>query len=207
MIALLPLGLVILVIAVIYASIACAILWFLYNPSVSLWGAIGVATGGSAALNIVIFLLFHRYWESIWKRFPVLNRLLFPNLNGTWEMIIHWNSEDKNGEANAHAKITQNFLNIAMDVEAEDSDSYTLMAKPKRDPESGRPLLYYVYLTTPKATSKVKDHAQYTGAAILQLSLESASKLSGNYFTSKKTSGYFELNRKSSNSQVKNDAQ
>lgn len=197
MINLLPLGKVISAIAVMYAAIACMILWVFYDPSLSLWGALGIATGGSAALNIAIFTVAHRFWERLWSKYPLLNTLLFPNLNGTWDMVIHWSSTTDKGESTARAKITQNFLNIAMDVEANDSDSHTLMAKPKKDPESGRALLYYVYQTTPKATSASEDHTPYRGAAILQLSLENSDKLSGNYFTSRQTSGHFELTRMS----------
>jgi hypothetical protein len=38
-----------------------------------------------------------------------------------------------------------------MEVRSVKSDSQTLMAQPKKDQESGRPILYYVYLVTPKA--------------------------------------------------------
>lgn len=195
MISLLPLGRIIAIVAVLYAAIACGILWLFYNPSISIWGAIGIAFGGSALLNVFIFTIFNYFWIRLWRKFPALNTLLFPNLNGTWDMTIYWYSDSDEGTSDAHALITQNFLKIAMDVEAKNSDSYTLVAKPKKDPESGRPILYYVYQTTPKATSASGDHAPYRGAAILQISLESTNKLSGNYFTSRRTNGHFELNR------------
>ena len=195
MITLIPLGRIITMIAVIYAVMSCVLLWVLYDPTTSLWKAIGIATGGSALLNIAIFMVFQHYWQCLWRKYPALNTLLFPNLNGTWDMIIHWESGDKNGTSSARAKISQTFLSIAMDVEARDSDSYTLMAKPKKDPESGRPLLYYIYQTTPKHISENNNYDTYRGAAILQLGLENTNRLSGNYFTSRQTNGHLELNR------------
>jgi hypothetical protein len=48
-----------------------------------------------------------------------------------------------NGRSSTQKRsVKQNFLKSSK------SDSQTLMAQPKKDPESGRPLLYYVYLVT-----------------------------------------------------------
>lgn len=110
-------------------------------------------------------------------------------------MTIHWEWEGKKGTSHAKAVIKQNFLKIGMDVEAEDSDSQTLLAKPKKDIETGRAELYYVFLTTPKHRSGSENQAPYKGAAILKLGLEGDELLQGNYFTSRKTVGYYELER------------
>jgi len=82
-----------------------------------------------------------------------------------------------------------------MDVEAEGSDSQTLVAKPKRDEETGRAVLYYVFLTTPKHKANFDVEAPYRGTAILKLSLKGKRILNGNYFTSRKTVGHYELTR------------
>jgi SMODS-associating 2TM, beta-strand rich effector domain len=68
------------------------------------------------------------------------------------------------------------------------------MAHPKRDPESGRPMLYYVYRVVPKNIDPDAGQA-YEGSAILKLSNTGINELSGNYFTSRQTKGYFELTR------------
>ena len=195
MINLLPIHKVISAIAVIYAAIACLILCCLYDPSVSLWGALGVATGGATFLSSGIFVLVKLYWQKLWEQFPKLNSLLFPNLNGIWNMKIYWSNDGEKGVVQATALISQDFLKIAMDVDSKDSESQTLMAKPKKDPESGRPTLYYVYLTTPKENSEIADKTPYRGAAILQIGLTTNNQLSGNYFTSRRTGGRYELIR------------
>lgn len=110
-------------------------------------------------------------------------------------MVIHWEWDGKKGTSCAKAVIKQNFLKLGMDVEAEDSDSQTLLAKPKKDNETGRAELYYVFLTTPKHKTGSSSQSPYTGAAILKLSLEGNKKLKGNYFTSRKTVGHYELSR------------
>ncbi|MGP8308256.1 Cap15 family cyclic dinucleotide receptor domain-containing protein [Vibrio sp. YIC-376] len=195
MISLLPIGRVISVIAVLYAIVSCLILWSVYDESTSFLSAISIGASGSAILNTLLLVTFYFGWEKIWGRYPVLNKMLFPNLNGTWDMVIHWEWEGKKGTSHAKAVIRQNFLNFGMDVEAEDSDSQTLLAKPKKDVETGRAQLYYVFLTTPKYKSNSSPQQPYKGAAILKLALNDNELLQGNYFTSRKTVGYYELKR------------
>lgn len=195
MISLLPIGRVISIIAVAYAIVTCLILWIVYDENTSFLSAMSIGTSGSAILNMLLLGTFYFGWEKIWDRCPAFNKILFPNLNGTWEMAIHWEWEGKKGTSHAKAVIKQNFLKLGMDVEAEDSDSQTLLAKPKKDAETGRAELYYVFLTTPKHTSNAENQEPYKGAAILKLSLEGGELLRGNYFTSRKTVGYYELKR------------
>lgn len=195
MISLFPIGRIISLIAVAYAVVSCLILWAVYDETTSFLTAISIGTSGSAILHVLLLGIFYFGWENIWAKYPVLNTMLFPNLNGTWEMVIHWEWEGKNGTSHAKAVIKQNFLKLGMDVEAEDSDSQTLMAKPKKDIETGRAELYYVFLTTPKHKSNTGSQGPYKGAAILKLSLEGNQLLHGNYFTSRKTVGHYELKR------------
>jgi hypothetical protein len=82
-----------------------------------------------------------------------------------------------------------------MEVRSVKSDSQTLMAQPKKDQESGRPILYYVYLVTPKALG-ARPNPPYYGAAILKFSEVSGGELSGNYWTSQQTGGHFRLLRR-----------
>ncbi|HDS8576590.1 TPA: hypothetical protein QH731_001868 [Klebsiella variicola] len=195
MINLLPIGKVISFIAIIYAAICGLILWGVYDENTTFFTAFSIATGGSFLLNTTLLLVFCFGWRNLWRVFPKLNDLLFPDLNGTWDMVIHWEWEDKKGTSRANATITQTFLKIGMDVEAEDSDSQTLVAKPKKDAETGRAALYYVFLTTPKHKANVDLQDPYNGTAILKLSLKDKRELKGNYFTSRKTVGHYELTR------------
>ena len=195
MISLLPIGRVISFIAVAYAVVSCLILWAIYDDTTSFLTAASIATGGSALLHALLLGIFYVGWKKLWNKYPILNQWLFPNLNGTWIMLIHWEWEDKRGTSRAKAVIKQSFLKIGMDVEAEDSDSQTLLAKPKKDSETGRAELYYVFLTTPKHKVGAGSQEPYKGAAILKLSFEGIGKLQGNYFTSRKTVGHYELTR------------
>lgn len=195
MINLLPIGKIISIIAVIYATACCLILWGVYDENTTFVTAISFASGGLFLLNIILMSIFFFGWRKVWKWFPQLNNLLFPDLNGTWDMVIHWEWDGKKGISHAKATIKQNFLGIGMDVEADDSDSQTLVAKPKKDTETGRPSLYYVYLTIPKHKTGFDAQDPYRGTAILKLNLDGKEVLNGNYFTSRKTVGHYELTR------------
>lgn len=195
MISLFPIERFISYVAVTYAIVTCFILWIVFDATTSLSKAMSIAIGGSGFLHILLFVTFSIGWRQLWRKFPVLNQLLFPDLNGTWEMTVHWEWDGKKGTSKATAVIKQNFLKIGMDVEAEDSESQTLIAKPKKDAETGRAELYYVFLTTPKHKTNIVPQEPYNGTAILKLSLDGDNLLRGNYFTSRKTVGHYELTR------------
>ncbi|PWW40293.1 hypothetical protein DFO83_102111 [Idiomarina loihiensis] len=195
MISLIPIGRAISSIAVAYAVVSCLILWGVYDQNTSFISAISIATSGSALLHLLVLGTFYFGWEKIWNHWPILNKIFFPNLNGTWDMNIHWEWEGKKGTSKAKAVIKQDFLKLGIDVEAEDSDSQTLLAKPKKDVETGRAELYYVFLTTPKHKSNTRAQEPYKGAAVLKLGLSDNEQLQGNYFTSRRTVGYYELKR------------
>lgn len=197
MISLLPIHRVIVIISITYAALVAvivSIIWkFSYSPT--LYASIKVALAGATALNALLLGIIYIAWQWIWSKIPILNTILFPNLNGSWLMEIHWLNHEANGVVNAEVIISQSLVRISMEVSSKNSDSETMMAQPKKDPESGRPLLYYVYRVIPKQTSINAGHP-YEGAAILKFSNSSGNSLHGNYFTSQHTRGHFILTKK-----------
>ena len=195
MISLLPIGQVIGLISVVYAvlvALAVALSWKLGDGSQTLWGSIGFAFSGATTLQLALMGWFYLGWRQVWRWFPALNRL-FPDIGGVWQMRIKWNTKSQSGVVDAEATVRQDFLRVSMEVKSNKSDSQTLIAQPKRDPESGRPILYYVYLVTPQAAGAKSP--PYYGAAILKFSEADGGELSGNYWTSQQTSGHFLLSR------------
>jgi hypothetical protein len=195
-IGILPITRLVGAIAVLYAgcvAVIVALIWKFGNEP-TLWSSVGIAFSRATALNLALLLMVYVGWKWLWSSFPILNTLIFPNISGSWKMLIHWQKADGNGITRASAVIKQDLLRISMEVSSKDSDSETLMAHPKRDPESGRPMLYYVYRVVPKNIDPDAGQA-YEGSAILKLSNTGINELSGNYFTSRQTKGYFELTR------------
>jgi hypothetical protein len=197
MISLLPIGRVIGLISVVYAiliTLAVAISWRFGGHSQTVWGSIGFALSGASALQLALMGWFYFGWRRLWRWFPALNRL-FPDIGGEWKIKINWHGEGQRGVVDAEATVRQDFLRVSMEVRSPKSDSQTLIALPKKDPESGRPLLYYVYLVTPKAVG-ANPSPPYYGAAILKFSEAGGEELSGNYWTSQQTGGHFRLSRR-----------
>jgi hypothetical protein len=197
MIGLLPIHRIIVAIATTYAAIvaiAVAFVWK-FSRAPSLITSLKIAFAGGTALNLLLLIVIYFGWRSIWSWFPRLNVLLFPDLNGSWHMKINWVSVDGSaGIVHASAVIKQDLIHISMEVDSPGSDSETLIAHPRKDPMSGRPILYYVYRVIPKQLISQTGGA-YEGAAILKFLNSSTGELRGNYFTSKNTKGYFSLTR------------
>lgn len=167
---------------------------FLIDKDPTFFEIIGVFAKVVGIFTVLLTLVITWAWRLVWMQFPKLNTQLFPDLNGDWNITIHWLREGKSGEVHAKAKIEQTLISLKMEVYSEDSDSETLLAKPKRGVDSLRPLLYYVYRVTPKQKNGVVQ-ASYEGTAILLLDPYSLEKLGGNYFTNQLSKGRFELVR------------
>ncbi|WP_208451947.1 hypothetical protein [Burkholderia anthina] len=198
MISLVPLNRLLVTVAVMYAatvSLISGAIWLFAGDAGPLTGW-RVTMGGATILNLVLLSLLRFAWQPIWGAIPFLNRALFPNLNGVWNMEIHWNipTEGKQGVVNAKALIKQDLMSISMEVTSPGSDSETLIAHPKKDPASGRPLLFYVYRVVPKDKNLDANH-EYRGSALLKFSEAGHGELSGNYFTDRLTKGHFSLTR------------
>ena len=195
MIGLLSITRIITFVAIVYAilTVLCAELaWNLGESSWSIRYQIWIAVSGAAALQLVLTGWLYFGWRRLWRWFPALNHLVYPDMGGEWNIEIHWQDPKDSGVVGAKATIRQDFLRISMEVTSPSSDSQTLIAQPKRDPESGVPLLYYVYVVTPKSMGSSAD-SPYFGAAILRFSKADGGKLSGNYWTTKQTTGHFSL--------------
>lgn len=196
MITLLPVQRVIAIVAVVYATLfaitVLALAAIMEGPLD--WNLVRWAAAGAMPLQIVLLLWIGHGWRLLWRLFPALNRLLFPDLNGHWRMTIHYQRAGQRGIVGAEAIIRQDFVRLSMEVSSLGSDSQTLSATPKRNPESGRPEVHYIYLVTPHAVDAVAAQP-YSGAAILRLSPSGPLKLRGNYWTSAETVGHFELSR------------
>ncbi len=191
MITLIPLQKVFISIAIIYAATITAIVAIF---EVSGFGSVSLAFRGAIVLELCILAFVVFGWRLLWSRFPKLNEWVYPDLNGEWKVDIHWTHGNVKGTKIAIAHIKQDFFRLSMELVSDESESETLMVKPKKDPESSRPILYYIYRN--EAAQGVKDpRPPHKGAAILKLDLKDQNTLKGNYFTDRATGGHFELKR------------
>lgn len=117
-----------------------------------------------------------------------------PELIGNWDMAIHWSHEGRTSVLVASANIREDGGAISMTVRSTGSHSHTILAQPGRD-KAGNPLLYYMYEVEPYAAGP-GEAAPYQGAAILHAHAD-GTEWSGNYWTTRRSTGMFKLTRRS----------
>lgn len=153
------------------------------------------ALSGAAAIDVALLLFVCVGWRWLWEKVPILNRWLYPDLNGDWDASIDWVRGDEAGRATGKVVIKQDFFKISIEMDADRSESRTLALSVKKDPESSRPLLHYIYEVREKYISPGQNKV-YQGAASLLVDAVSNEDLGGNYFTSRGSGGRFHFRRR-----------
>ncbi|MEJ1337134.1 MAG: hypothetical protein RNU03_13715 [Candidatus Sedimenticola sp. (ex Thyasira tokunagai)] len=191
MITILPLQKVLSAVAVVYALALILVILALELKGIN---SILAAFKGAFILELFIIVFVVFWWRKLWSRYPALNQWVYPDLNGEWIASIHWNRGKQRGTKTAKAHIKQNLFRLNIELVSDESESETLMVIPKKDSESSRPMLYYIYRNESKQGS-YKPLPPHNGAAILKLDHNDLNVLKGNYFTDRATNGHFELQR------------
>ena len=194
MINLFPITKVVTFFAVLYA-IAVLMVLGLVQPQDGLMNQILLAVRMATAFNLLLVFVVLVAWRKIWEIFPILNNAFFPDLNGDWNVTIDWLWSGKSGQKNGKAKIRQNLTKISIELFTDESESESLSVKPNRDPESGRPHVFYFYRNIPTHIQARKNSERHEGTAILRVKPDNIDILEGNYFTSRHTSGRMTLYR------------
>jgi hypothetical protein len=146
------------------------------------------------SINIVIWLLFIK-WGWKWKVFyPWL--VPFPDLSGDWSGTIKSNWKEKELEPiPTEVSITQTFFNIQVRIKTGESRSYSIGASFDIDKERGFQQLFYSYLNTPKPGVRERSEIHY-GSTLLIFEGFNVTKMDGDYWTSRETTGEIELTKK-----------
>ena len=146
------------------------------------------------SINIILWMLFIA-WAWKWKIFyPWL--VPFPNLSGNWEGTIKSNWKEKELEPiPIEVSITQNFFNIQVRIKTKESRSYSIGASFDIDNERGFQQLFYTYLNTPKAGVRERSEIHY-GSTILNFDGFKVTKMNGEYWTDRETTGEITLTKK-----------
>lgn len=148
----------------------------------------------------VIFLaIANQIWRKIWRSFPLLSTLAFPDLNGIWKGTLQSTWRDENGSIvgpiDVTVRIRQTLLTISIHQQTVESESWSFSVTPEATREAGRFALWYGYGNRPSARVAERS-AQHEGAARLEWNPAiDRERLTGQYYTSRKTSGDLVLTR------------
>jgi hypothetical protein len=153
---------------------------------------IAVGFGGLAGMT----------WRLLWRRFPVIGRKTFPDLNGTWEghLVSTW-IDPASGRPKPPIPTTiwvrQGIFTTSVKLRTGESTSYSTRCLLEADHAAGRFRFWYSYTNDPKAEFRYRS-ARHEGVAWLELDIDTdPERLVGYYYTERKTSGDIDVRRKS----------
>lgn len=148
-------------------------------------------------VDLIIWEVF-KHWAWKWKYFrPWLLRI--PNLNGEWEGTIHPNG---NGATVVQSPepiaailcIRQSLTNISCVVRTDQMKSSSIVAGIRIDPEEQVSELTYTYQSVPKSSVRQQSPLHF-GTALLEFHDGPSQKLTGEYWTTRHTTGEIEFRR------------
>ncbi len=146
------------------------------------------------SINIILWMIFIAWGWKLKIFYPWL--VPFPNLSGDWKGTIKSNWKDKELEPiPIEVSITQNFFNVQVRIKTKESRSYSIGASFDIDNERGFQQLFYTYLNTPKAGVRERSEIHY-GSTILNFDGFKVTKMDGEYWTDRETTGEITLNKK-----------
>lgn len=144
----------------------------------------------------VVMIGFFVKW--MWK-WPIFKGWLvpFPDLNGTWEGTIQttWINEktgERPGPIPTILVINQSFVHISCVMRTGEMTSYSYTGEFVFDEESGAKTLVYSYNSKPRPTV-IDRSAPHDGTIVFEIKGDPPKKLSGQYWTARKTTGEVEL--------------
>jgi hypothetical protein len=146
------------------------------------------------SINIIIWSIFIK-WGWKWKIFyPWL--VPFPDISGEWEGIIKSNLKNNDiEEIHSEVTIRQSFFNVLVKVKTGESKSYSIGSSFDIDKDRGFQQLFYSYLNTPKSGVRNRSEIHY-GSTILNFDGFIVTKMEGEYWTSRETTGEIILKKR-----------
>lgn len=164
--------------------------WWQLPRAVSLVGGTGLV-GLGFALNLV--------WRRLWRRFPMLNRLIFPDLNGSWngEHRSNWRDPESGARAPpgpANLDIKLGVFDISVRLKTDKAQSYSSRVSLER--EKGTPIfrVWYSYAHRPRPEYRAQN-PPHEGMAYLEYNTDQPDRLYCQYYTNRETSGELKLRR------------
>lgn len=156
--------------------------------------------------GLLLLLLWNPIWRRLWQQFPLLGKLIFPDLNGEWDVRFQTNwpvieklmqsarreipkfdvLEDPKPDLEQiklRAKIYQSWSTMRVELYGTEGSSEELIVVPRRALEGARHCLFCVFRQTNRVHSAT-DTASFLGACTLEID-EIGREMEGNYWTNR----------------------
>ena len=188
----------------IIVSLTLVAVWFLNSvyelgaghnaPPLKWVGLITTIIGGGIATAVSLM------WRKLWRWFPALNQLVFPDLNGVWPGHLRSTYIDPaTGQQIAPIATTvtirQSLFRLSVKLKTGESTSYSTREFLEAFRDEGRFRLWYSYNNDPKAQVQHRS-SPHEGVAYLEtVGAPMSGRLEGRYYTARKTTGDMVLNR------------
>jgi hypothetical protein len=145
-------------------------------------------------------LAFIIFAEWLWK-YPIFKEwlVLIPNLSGEWTGKLNATYEDpetgkKTSSKGINATIKQDLFHISIIMRTKEMKSTSFVAAFDIDKNQNRKRMCYSYTSRPKPEYREKS-PMHDGTALLEIMENPPSKLNGEYWTTRKTTGTIELKK------------
>ena len=169
--------------------------------------AMGEQTGWFKWLSLVVSVIAiglagaaELLWFPLARRFPILQRKLFPDLNGVWKGHLHSTWIDPKTKKNIDpipttVTIRQSFFSTSVTLQTGESFSQSTRVFLEPDYETRRYRVWYSYNNEPEARFRYRS-SPHEGVAYLDLRWdEGRDDMTGTYYTARKSTGDMKLKR------------
>ncbi|AZO77228.1 MULTISPECIES: hypothetical protein [unclassified Bosea (in: a-proteobacteria)] len=162
-------------------------------------GPLDVAGLSVTVLVSVGAVLASLSWRWLWEHCPVLERVVFPDLNGEWSGTVEstWSPDTATPRPDPiHVTIiiTQGLFETHVSAETLRAESESTRCIVERT-KGGRARLWYSYETKARLTH-ADGNPPHTGVAWLEMAVDKdRERLVGGYFTDRKSTGDIEIRR------------
>jgi len=144
-------------------------------------------------INLFLWIVFIK-WLWKWKLFYGW-LVPFPDLNGKWEGVIKSNWESAQNPIPTEISIKQTFFHITVKLKTGESESISNAASFDIDKDKDISRFFYSYMNTPKPSVRDRSQMHY-GTTLLNFEGYPVTEMTGEYWTSRESTGEIKLKRK-----------
>jgi hypothetical protein len=187
--------------AILLAWAADALFYWLYGERAPLLHLISLF---ATIITVVVAGAASLTWRRLWRKFPVIARKTFPDLNGTWEgtLVSTW-VDPATGKSPPPISVTiwirQTPFSVSIKLRTAESTSHSTRCVLEAEHQAGRFRVWYSYDNQPKAEVAHRS-ARHEVVAWLEMDIDAdQNRLAGQYYTSRRTTGDIALRRVSRN--------